>query len=53
MTVAQKLYKKKVIPSIVPPTILINEKEEKLYAEIHYSIKDTVDTNYTLLKTPK
>ena len=49
MTVPYKLRKKKVIP----PTIPIIEEEEELYAEIYHLNQDTVDTNHTLLQTPK
>lgn len=49
MMVLQKSYKKKVVFS----AILIVEKKEKLYAEIHHSNKDIIDINHTFFQTPK
>lgn len=37
----------------MPFTIIIIEEKEKLYAEIHQSYKNTVDTNYALFQTSK
>ena len=48
ITVPRKSRKKKVVLS----AILIEEKEEIHYADIHQPGKD-VDTNHTLLQTPK
>ena len=49
MMVPQKPYKKKVMLSTIP----INEKKEKLYAKIYYSIKNIADTNHALFQIPK
>ena len=46
MTVSHKPCKKKVISPIL-------EEEEELYAGVNYLKQDTVDTNHTLLQTPK
>ncbi len=49
MTVPRKPRGKKV----VPPAIPIIEEEEELYAKIHHPDQDIIDTNHTLLQTPK
>lgn len=49
ITVFEKPYKKKVVPS----AILIVEEEYELYAEIYHSYKSIADINHTLLQTPK
>ena len=46
MTVLQKPYKKKVMPSTIP----IIKEEKELYAEIHQSDKSIVHTHYALFQ---
>lgn len=49
MTVSQKPYKIKIIPT----TISIIEVENELYTEIYHPNKNIINTNHALFQIPK